>query len=333
MNRDERKSGKIVKSCLLVLSLLTWTFISYCYGLRPDGCAAITLWPVWVWLLPGAVLALGGLPRRCLVLVVLLMWLATVMAFSEEPWSMLRSLQRPDSQLESARRGGMGLRVVTLNCAGGSIQAASEVAAHDPDIVLLQESPAGKEVESLGRKMFGEKAGVLTGVDASIIVKGRLEPITLDPKIGGIASICRVHLTSGIDLYVVSTRLIPPVLRIDLWSPECWKVEKTNRLERREQVRQLWKEISGLPSDAPIVVGGDMNAPAGDGALSIFRQRLRDCFAQGGRGWGDTVLNDIPVSRFDQIWASRQFRAIAVTACKTQYSDHRMAIADLESKR
>jgi len=41
----------------LLLSLLLLLLVAVCYLLRPIACAATTVFPVWVWLLPGLFLA------------------------------------------------------------------------------------------------------------------------------------------------------------------------------------------------------------------------------------------------------------------------------------
>jgi hypothetical protein len=262
-------------------------------------------------------------------LVLLLGWVLQAGMLSEEPRSICRALGNPEPQFSEARREGNSFRVITLNCAGGSMQAASEVITHSPDIVLLEESPSRKDVEELGRRMFGKGAGTLYGVDASIIARGEIKPVELDKASQIFFVAARVRLADGPELYVVGTRLVPPVLRLDLWSPGCWRDEKENRQERKEQARQISQVLRRLPKNVPVVLGGDLNAPAGDGALAPLRPSLRDTFPEGGRGWGNTVLNDFPVQRIDQIWAGRHLKALSITACKTQNSDHRMVIADL----
>jgi len=76
-----------------------------------------------------------------------------------------------------------------------------------------------------------------------------------------------------------------------------------------------------------------MNVPAGDGALSLRRERVRDTFAESGRGWGNTVLNETPLLRIDQVWAGEHLGAVSSVARKTGNSDHRMVICDLEFRR
>ena len=91
----------------------------------------------------------------------------------------------------------------------------------------------------------------------------------------------------------------------------------------------LMGRLDHIEPDVPVVFGGDFNAPAGDALFSLARPRFHDTFAEGGRGWGNTVLNELPAERFDQIWSSACFRATSVIARKTVHSDHRMVVADL----
>lgn len=235
--------------------------------------------------------------------------------------------------LHQGKPSSRGIRVVTLNCAGGNPKAAAEVISHAPDIVLLQESPSQKETEALGRRMFGKNAGILCGVDASILTRGHLKPIPLDRRSSLFFVAAEVNLDPGRRVYVVSTRLTPPVLRLDFWSPGCWAVQKENRILRRRQVERMTQVIYKLPERLPIVLGGDMNCPANDGALWGLKPYIADAFRDGGMGWGDTVMNEIPVCRYDQIWVSRELEAVSVTACKMRESDHRMSVADLVLRR
>jgi endonuclease/exonuclease/phosphatase family metal-dependent hydrolase len=133
----------------------------------------------------------------------------------------------------------------------------------------------------------------------------------------------------GAEIDCVSVRLVPPVLSLNLLSWDCWQAQAANRKERQEQVAQLAQYLGAGPSESLAVVGGDFNAPQGDGSLAPLRHRFRDSFAEGGGGWGNTVTNDFPVLRFDQVWISSGLRAVAVSAHKTQHSDHRMVICDL----
>ena len=266
---------------------------------------------------------------RRLSLVVAAVWLVWILLVAEEPRSLARIGSWPSAEWLDAAKRGRALRVVSLNCAGGNAAAAAEAANYRPDIVVLQESPAQKDIENLGRRLFGSNCGVVRGVDTSVISRWPAEPVELPRKLRLCCVWARVRLPGGERLDCLSVRLTPPVFRLDAWRPECWRSYAADRRERRQQVRAIAECIGKRRRKLPIVVGGDMNAPGGDGALREFGSSLRDAFFEGGRGLCNTVLNDCPVLRFDQVWIGGRLRACAVMARKTRHSDHRLVICDL----
>jgi hypothetical protein len=288
---------------MVALSACLCLALSVCYALRPDTCAAVTLWPPWLWLVPGLVILLLAYrrPRRRALLCVAALWLAYLLIFSEEPRTMLRF--------------------------GGSTEAAAEVEPYHPDIVLLQESPPEPDARALAARLFGDDAGIVSDFDAAIIARGRLAPLPGDLPPHFVQA--RFRSPTGFEADLFSLRLAPPILRADLWSPDAWRVHRANRRLRRRQMEEVAGAITSVPPDTPIILGGDLNAPAGDAVVRLLRPRLRDAVRQGGRGWANTVLNDLPVLRFDQIWLSGNLRAARVRAHKTSHSDHRIVVCDI----
>jgi len=324
-----------VQTGFLALSALLCVWLSLCYWLRPDACAAVTFLPVWIWLPPGLILVTAGWsrPRRRVVVGVVLLWAIYAVGFSEEAHSLIRVHPWPSPEFQQARRRGEGLRVISVNCSNGNVGAASEVAPFHPDIVLLQEPPDPAEVRALARRLFGKAAGVGIGVDCDVIARGRVaaEPRRGRPPYAYLKA--RVRLQSGIEAEVLSVHFMPPAMRFDVWQPSAWRDQLERRRSHRQQMQEIAQAIAPVPRAVPIVVGGDFNAVAGDAVFRLLEPRLHDSFKEGGRGWGNTVLNDFPVSRIDQIWVGKQFRAIAVVARETRYSDHRMVICDLVLRR
>jgi endonuclease/exonuclease/phosphatase (EEP) superfamily protein YafD len=304
---------------------------AFCYGLRPDWCAAVTVFPPWVWAAPGLLLVALGWRRssKRFVAGVGALWLLYLTMFAEEPVSLLRWRTRPAAGLQIAGGRGQILRVVSLNCAGGTKEAAAEVVRYRPDVVLLQETPGQGDVEELTHRLFGNEGHCLVGPDASIIAHGSLSPAPLPPSLRGYFVQARVRLVSGIEAEVISLRLLPAVFRMGLWSPECWREQTANRRARREQLRAVARQIRALPAAVPLIVGGDLNAPAGDAVVRLLQPRLYDTFREGGIGWGDSFMNEFPVLRIDQIWASKEWLAMSVVARSTRNSDHRMVVCDL----
>ena len=164
----------------LGLSALLCLAASLCYLLQPDSCAAVTIWPVWAWAVPGLFLVGIGwrrLPNR-VVLAVLLMWFLYLALLAEEPRSLMRFRRWPAARWEAARRRGKALRVISLNCGVGNEKAAAEVGRYRPDVLLLQETPTRQQVEALARRLFQEEAGVAWGLGESILVRGSVSPPT-----------------------------------------------------------------------------------------------------------------------------------------------------------
>jgi endonuclease/exonuclease/phosphatase (EEP) superfamily protein YafD len=320
-----------LKVASLSLSALLCVALALCYGTRSDRCAAVTILPTWAWIAPGLVLATLAWSRRTrrAVVAVGLLWIVYLLAFAEEAGSLVRLRAWPAAEWQAARARGRALRVVSLNCAGGSAEAAGEVATYQPDLVLLQESPGRREVERLARRLFGSQGAALVGPDASLIARGSLAPAPLAPGLRATFVQARVRFACGIVAEVISLRLTPAIVRLDFWSPDCWREQTDNRRVRREQLRAVAARVAAQPPDTPLIVGGDFNAPAGDAIFRLFRPRLRDTFRESGLGWGDTILNEIPLQRIDQVWTSAPFHCTAVVARRTRASDHRMVICDL----
>lgn len=311
--------------------LLTWASLAACvilsvmYAGRSDACAAITVFPVWVWCAAGfgPLVLLIRRRRSGWVLMAMLTWLIFLLVFAEEPWSLLRLVIR------ASPATGERLRVVSLNANIGNRRVLDDIARYQPDIVLLQESPGRNEVEAMARQLFGDEGAFVYGVDASLIVRGSAAPAELPSDLSAYVVQAHVRLPSGRELEVFSTRLTPGVFRLDLWSPGCWKEQTENRRKRREQIGRIVDRIDSIPDEIPVILGGDFNAPQGDAVFRQLRPRLRDSFKVTGRGWGNTITNEYPFLRIDQIWVSQGLRVRNVMALKTDHSDHRIVVCDL----
>ena len=329
-NMTPRRIQHCAGIAALGLSTALCMAISLCYYLRPDSCAAVTVFPPWVWLTPGLLLVgLGwSRARKRSVAVVAVLWLTYLLVFADESRGLIRAVYwHPPSRDSSLR--DRTLRVVSINCAGGRKEAAEEVADYHPDIVLVQESPSPQHVEELARQFFRDDAGVFRWGDVSVIARGSVAAASSPADFPSYCVHTRVRLTSGIEAEVVNIHLSVPPVRTDLWNPDCWRAYATNRRRQRRQMRNIAERIESIPDTTPLIVGGDFNAPAGDAVSHLLRPRLHDTFKEGGVGWGNTFLSDIPLLRIDQIWTSDHFRAVRVRARKTEHSDHRMVVCDL----
>jgi endonuclease/exonuclease/phosphatase (EEP) superfamily protein YafD len=133
----------------------------------------------------------------------------------------------------------------------------------------------------------------------------------------------------GTTLDVISLRLYPCPIRLDIWSRDCWRSYQANRVTRRRQLTAIAAYIATLPADTRLIVGGDFNCPPRDAVLSLLKPRLTDAFTVAGRGWGATIIELFgwPMIRIDQIWTCH-LQATNMFALATQFSDHHMVVAD-----
>ncbi|MGC8861755.1 MAG: endonuclease/exonuclease/phosphatase family protein [Armatimonadota bacterium] len=322
-------SPRPARACLAV-SLLTWLLVFGAYWTQPDSLAFVTAWPAWAWGIVGLLFVLAGWrrPRRA-ALALCALWLVWTAAIAEEPRALLRPRSRPSAKWQEAVNRGAAFRVVSLNCVGGNAAAAAEVVGYKPDIVLLQESPGKREVERLAHRLFGHAHGIAYGIDTSVISRWPARSIALPRNLRTYCVWARVRLPCGKQIDCLSVRLAPPVFRLDAWRPACWRAYAANRRERRMQARAVARCLGRRSEPMPLVVGGDMNAPGGDAALREFGPLLRDAFGEAGHGLCNTVLNDCPVLRFDQVWVSHRLDACVLSARKTRHSDHRLVACDI----
>lgn len=302
------------------------------YALQPDAGTALTVFPFWMWAAVGLTLLAFGAHRTSwrATAIITLAWLIALGAFAGEPRSLLRGMSTwPGDGWNIARRSGRAVRVVSLHRAGGDLRIAWMVRIQNPDIVLIQETPDRGAVDALARDLFGEDAGVAWGPGASIIARGRTSAAITPEATRPYETRARVTLADGPSLEVVSIRLAPLVVRTDLYRPGAWMEPARTRHLHRRQIQAVVDDLSAVPPDIPLLVGGDFGAPPRDAALHPLLARARDAFRQGGRGWGNTVPNELPALRVDQVWASPHFRAGSVRAHKSSSSEHRLVVADL----
>lgn len=309
--------GSVVLCCL----------VAFIFWFQPDYCAALLVLPRWMWLAPGLALALLGWTRdrKWMFGIAVVLWLLYAALFTLE----LRSLFRFWRGSKSDSTSGTALRVISLNCNGGNEDAAAEVSNYLPDLALFEESPLRPVLRTMAVKILGSDAESFCGSDVSIVARGKITPIPVENAESAPFAHARIQFTCGVVAEIFVVRLQPYNIRADIWSLDCWRKQYQIRRRQRAQFEWLEREIRKVPADMPVIIGGDFNLPAGDSLFDGLRFRLNDSFGQSGHGWGDTLDNDLPVLRIDQIWYDDHFRSVSVAAHQTQNSDHRMVVCDL----
>lgn len=310
------KAVWISRVCL-ALSAALFVAITVIYAARWDFAAALTLYPFWCWAIVGLLLVAFGhaCHRTKAAFGVAVLWFAASFVFADGIAPLFRGLT-----FEKHRSNGT-YRIVSLNCAG-TADAANEVVAFKPDVVLLQEVPGTNQVAILARRLFGTNGCYVSGFDCAIIARC---PLTLSRKHDPYYASAVVQL-GPVPVLVTSLRLVPPETRSDLWNPDAWRAYIENRQQRMRQLTALMGSVR--EHAGPQAIGGDFNAPGGDAVFSLL-QGYQDTYATAGRGWGHTALNNIPFVRPDQIWV-KALRPRSARAVKTVHSDHRMVVGDIE---
>jgi len=340
MDRTDLKMTKLIPSTslrrliyllCLVSAVLALAFAVLCillYSLRWDRFAAFTFIPAWIWLSIGLTSAiLIGFFHRAVALAVLSLWAVFTFLYVEEASSLTRAAV-DNFATPAVDASVRKLTVVSLNCLGGQIASAKETALYNPDIVLLQETPSVLvDLQKLADEIFANQGHVLLGADTTILSRFPIEKIPVNNSTNWVHA--RIKLPSGTYARVISLRLKPPVIDTDLLSAECWRVHFEDRVQRRQSIQAIRDQLEEVPLDEPLIVGGDFNVPANDGCLSPLRNRMIDVFSIAGRGWGNTVLNDVPLFRIDQIWTSNGFGCDSVRAFRSENSDHRLVVCNL----
>lgn len=319
------------------LSVTTLLIVAGLYLWQPDGAYALTIYSPWVPAILGlsTTMLTAILRKSKALLAVGAAWAVWGLGASEEIHSLCRGAVGYSKQ-----KPFKSFRVVSLNCAGGSILAAREVKAWKPDVVLLQESPSKMELALLATELYGESSFVVVGPDASILSRFRLQSF----KEGGretanyVGAFAKISST-GETWLIVSLRLQPPVLRFDYWNPACWIAYSNGKKLRRKELEELWNEVLTYDDDELMIVGGDFNAPPDRSIREIARKRISegswmvDAVRVAGRGWTHSAVNDYPLVRIDQIWLDSRIRSLRTIAVKTVHSDHRMVVCDFALDR
>lgn len=316
------------------LALAGFAAVVALYLLQPDATFALTIYSPWAPGLAGFFfLCFAAMKRRNRSLFGLsVAWLIWGLAASEEIHAFFRTVP-DDVELGGFRFDGKRLRIVSLNCEGGSLEAAQETQSWKPDIVLLQESPSKKDLQILAKELFGPKAGLIVGPDASILSRFPLASAHGKERPPTNFTAAFAKLDGNQKALVVSLRLAPPVLRFDYWNPECWGDYARGRAAHRDELQALMRSVAAFDDDWPMIVGGDFNGPPDRSLRTLMEPRLQDAARVSGSGWTMTAVNEFPLVRIDQIWVDARWEPLRTVAVTTLHSDHRMVVCDVMMSR
>ncbi len=216
------------------------------------------------------------------------------------------------------------------------------LAAHNPDIILLQEAYARKS--PINRKKYPytyQPKDKLLGIYSKYPFdnKGSM-------KIGNQANGCLfVDLTINkqkirvYNIHLQSNKVAQDASKLrqegDLQEKETWTGIRTmlgkvkrSAIVRSEQAKMIIAHLK--KSKYPVIAGGDFNDTPLSYTYQLFSQTLNDGFKERAIGTGTTYNGSIPVLRIDYIWTDRQFQVNSHQIIKENFSDHYPVISRIQ---
>jgi hypothetical protein len=322
----------VIPAFLLLLNL----GVVLCYWNRWDEWVAITLVPMWAWAAFGTFLS-GIVWPTCksrFALFTFGLWLITGLALSDETAGLLREFRgaltdgNPALSLTENAPGAERLRVATVNCAEGMIEATANLEKMKPDLILLQEAPESQLLEDLAVRIYGTDAGSVRTQQCAIIGRGRLSIAYDDPATGSLVATFE-RAGGGETIDVINLHLPKAMVRTDLWRPSSWAELSERRRSNRRLLRSLVEALPQRIGAESQIAGGSFGSPPSDDIFRLLRNvGMTDSFRQSGYGWGNTYPSSMPMLRVDQIWASARFQPVRSETFSSPHSDHRHVVTD-----
>ncbi len=332
--------GKTIGYLLLISAFAMHALVVVLFHFRWDKLAMATVFPVWLY----AIVALGLLIvarffiKTRWIPAVAVVWLITLPFLADETTGLKNMAlgYRPVITTEVTELSPNALRIITINAKYGGPQQTSEIAAWNPDIILIQESPPHYKVQQLAQQLFGKDSVMQRHRQCTILARGkslRMVPMartsrSMAPR--GIVS--QLTLVDGRVINIANVHLDSATVKLSAWSPETWRAHANNRRRRRESLGFIMAHLRLLPdveqSYVPTIVAGDFNAPAGDASNRMLQDDYVDTYTICGVGWGNTFPTGLPIHRIDQIWLDRRLDPLGLSAEKVGNTDHRMVVCD-----
>ncbi|MCG8600016.1 MAG: hypothetical protein MI807_07740 [Verrucomicrobiales bacterium] len=320
---------KFLSAFVPAVILLLYCGILVCFLNRWDSMVAVTLIPFWAWAAVGVLLCLLSwiFFRGPSSIVVLCLWLATSLFFSEETHTLFRELSEaidPKTVPENAEL----LRIASFQSTTGELDF-QRISDLKPDILLLQLSdPKEETIRELADHLFGMDGAYFTGGDNAIIARGEFLNILEDPENN--CAHARLRRKDGFLIDITGISLPASIPSPYLWKKSTWDTLTELRKTNRQRVRGcLGENPITRPNTARLVAGG-FNTPPGD---DIFRpletNRMQDSFHVSGHGWGNTFKGEYPLLRLDQIWISENLIPLETETASLPGSIHRAVVAEV----
>lgn len=333
-----RKITEILSTVFPALILIGFFAVIICYVNQWDSVVWVTVIPIWFWAGIGIVTSLLSwiFFRSSTAIFTLCLWLVTGIGFSEETRFLLRDSWSPSSHQKPGEADSESrLRIVTLDCHNGNLDAAQGVIELKPDIVFLQESVSRPELSQLKTAIFGESKTASFAMSSSrngnaIIARGKF----LFEKTDGNSPTLHVRLQLQPEKLLIdltNVNLLDCLPDWSVWKRDSRKNLTRTRIVNRRALRSYVADFDLAKKQPPRIVGGNFSTPSGDDIFRFLADAgLRDSYALCGRGWGNTYTNSVPFLRTDQIWMSPEITPLVSRVVISPHSNHRIVVCDFE---
>ncbi len=330
MKQTRHPLGLALVLLSLGLNLLTIIF----FILQPDLFTAFTIIPIWIWGLLGLFLSLVSyfLFQAPLTLFTSAAWFVSIFALSDEAPALFRlGSPPPQTGHPTPYLNRKPIRVISCNWSSYDRSLVPILQPWQPDIVFIQEIPHPYLIKQLADELYGQNGDYRYDAQhlCGVVLRGRIKKALLEPQYR--SQYLTARLPSGDFMELVNLHLQPASTNLSLWRPSCWKEQRRNRIERRNELEfalAFLREYTPFPS-RPALIAGDFNAPATDGATRVLQRDFTDTFQAVGTGWGNTYHRRFPLLRLDQIHSSHHFLPLRSRTVSIPNFEHRMLISDL----
>lgn len=234
----------------------------------------------------------------------------------------------------------MRLRVATFNIAhgrgrGGVVdvrRTAETLAALDADVVCLQEVDRHFSERSGWADQAGDLADALgmTAMYGAALRRPAADP-GRPPREYGNAILSR-RLMHGHRVVPLPgrPRSEPRSMVVAELSGgphvACVHLQHNSAAARAEQIAVV---LRALPTNAPLVLAGDLNATPDAPELAMLNARLLDCWPSCEPGRGASFPSRFPLRRIDYVLVSADLRPVRASVVPTSASDHRPVVVDV----
>ena len=327
---------------LIIASLGLHVITAASYIRQPDLMAAFTVYPIWMWSLIGLILsALAFLFWRAqLSLMLVTLWLLTILTASDESHALANiGKEVPELGLPKTFQSQETIRVCTLNWGAVKLNSAEVrkqaemIAAYKPDILFMQEiTPWHAEI--MADIVYPVRGDFRADGHSATLTKWQIHDTTPNRMLHSHHTTLRLpksrQYPDGRLIDCVNFHLKSAITDMRLWQASCWKRHSANRKLQRKQViwsLTLLQNSTPFPT-RPVVVAGDLNAPASDPLHDLLRGHFTDSFNKVGAGWANTWHRRIPFQRIDYIYTSPLLRPVRSRNVVIPASDHLMVVSD-----